>query len=87
MIIGFLVKSPDSSLAITLSMIPFFSPIIMFARINLSNPGFLQIGTSILILILSTVFLIWITGKIFRVGILMYGKRPTLPEIIKWIKY
>jgi len=87
MLIGFLVKNPDGLLSIVLSLIPFFSPIIMFARINLSDPGFIQIGASVFLLILTTIFLIWITGKIFRVGILLHGKRPTLPEIIKWIRY
>ncbi len=84
---GFIVKNPDSTLVSIMSMIPFFSPIMMFARINLTNPPFYEIALSIVILILSIVGLIWVVSKIFRVGILMYGKRPTLPEIIKWIRY
>jgi len=87
MMLGVLVKNPDSTLITTMSMIPFFSPIMMFGRINISNPPFIEVAGSILILIVSIIFLIWVVSKIFRVGILMYGKRPSLPEIIKWFSY
>ena len=87
LLIGFLVKNPDSPTIVILSLIPFFSPIIMFARINLTTPSFLEIGGSILILLATIFFLIWIVSKIYRVGILMYGKRPTMPEIIRWVRY
>ncbi len=81
----FVVKNPDSTIVTTISLIPFFSPIIMFARINLSSPGIMEIGGSIALLIITIIFLIWLVSKIYRVGILMYGKRPNLPEIIKWL--
>ncbi len=84
---GYIVKNPDSSLAVTMSMIPFFSPIVMFARINLSSPPFIEILASIFILVLTIFILIWIVSRIYRVGILMYGKRPNLVEIIKWMRY
>ncbi len=84
---SYIVKAPNSTLALTLSQIPFFSPIIMFARVNLANPPLWQILLSIGILIVTIVIVIWIAAKIFRVGILMYGKRPTLPELLKWIRY
>lgn len=87
LILGFVVKNPDSTIVSTFSLIPFFSPIIMFARINLSSPGMLEIGGSILILISTILFLIWIVAKIYRVGILMYGKRPKLPEILRWLRH
>lgn len=87
MLLGLIVKTPDSTLITTLSMIPFFSPIMMFARINISNPPLIQVLGSIFILLISTTFVIWVVSKIFRVGILMYGKRPTFPEIIKWFSY
>ncbi|MBN1406160.1 MAG: ABC transporter permease [Calditrichaceae bacterium] len=86
MILGLVVKNPDSTMVTTISLIPFFSPIIMFARINLTSPGFMEIGGSIILLILTIIFLIWLAAKIYRVGILMYGKRPNLPEIIKWMR-
>lgn len=87
MMLGIMVKAPDSTLITTLSMIPFFSPIMMFARINIANPPLLQVLGSIAILIVSIIIVIWLVARIFRVGILMYGKRPTLPEIIKWFTY
>jgi ABC-2 type transport system permease protein len=86
MILGLVVINPDSTIVTTISLIPFFSPIIMFARINLSSPGVMEIGGSIALLIITIIFLIWLVSKIYRVGILMYGKRPNLPEIIKWMR-
>lgn len=85
LMIGFLVKNPDSAVATILSLIPFFSPILMFTRINLSSPSFIEIWGSILILIATILFFIWIVARIYRIGILMYGKKPKLPEILKWI--
>jgi len=87
MIMIYIIGNPDSTAAIILSMIPFFSPIIMFMRISVLMPPAWEIGLAVLILILSIIGMIWLTGKIYRVGILMYGKRPTLPELVKWIRY
>lgn len=85
-LISFMVKNPDSTIVQVLSYIPFFSPIIMFARINLAAPSWIEIWTSVLILVITIIFMILLVSKIYRVGILMYGKRPTLPEIMKWIR-
>jgi len=84
--VAFMVKNPDSSSIQIMSYIPFFSPMIMFARINISTPSAIEIWSSIIILILSIILSIWVSSKVFRVGILMYGKRPTLPEIVRWFK-
>jgi ABC-2 type transport system permease protein len=93
LIIGFFMmfsaaKNPESSTALWLSMIPFFSPIVGFARIAVSDP-ILPDGAflSILILILSVVGTIWFVSKIYRVGILMYGKKPSLKELIRWVRH
>ncbi len=83
----FVMRSPDSTLSIVLSLIPFFSPILMLLRICVLLPPFIEILGSIVLLVLTTVGLIWFAGKIYRVGLLMYGKRPSLPEIIKWVRY
>ncbi|HHF52706.1 MAG TPA: ABC transporter permease [Candidatus Aminicenantes bacterium] len=83
----FVMRSPDSTLSIVLSLIPFFSPILMLLRVCVLLPPFIEILSSIVLLITTTVGMIWITGKIYRVGLLMYGKRPSLPEIIKWVRY
>lgn len=79
-------QNPDSSLATLLSMIPFTSPMVMMARI----PGGVPTGeiiASLAILYASIVAIIWFTAKIYRVGIFMYGKKPTVKELIKWARY
>jgi len=81
------IRSPSSPLSIALSMIPFCSPLLMFMRIMVQQPPAWQIALSIGILLATIYALLWICSRIYRVGILMYGKRPTLPEIVKWIKY
>jgi len=50
-------------------------------------PSLFEVWGSIVLLVLSVVASIWVIGKIYRVGILMYGKRPTLPEVVKWMRY
>lgn len=87
LLIFYIMGNPDSNAAIILSLIPMFSPIIMFMRISIHPPPAGQIAASLFILVLSVWVMIWVVARIFRVGILMYGKRPNLPEIMKWIKY
>jgi ABC-2 type transport system permease protein len=87
LVFSMIVKNPNSTVSVVLSLIPLFSPILMFARINLTTPSMLEIWGSIGLLILTILILIWFVSKIYRVGILMYGKRPTLPEIIRWMRY
>lgn len=82
-----IIRSPESGISKIVSQIPFFAPITMFTRISVQTPPFSEILLSIVILIVSIVFFIWLAGKIFRIGILMYGKRPTLPELWNWMKY
>lgn len=87
-IISFMIiKDPTTSTAQILSFIPFFTPLIMFLRISLVMPPAWEIITSIAINVLTITGIIWLAARVFRVGILMYGKRPTVPEIIKWIRY
>lgn len=81
------MNNPDSSMATVLSFIPFFTPILMFLRISLNAAPLVEILASLGVMFVSIWLSILIGGRIFRIGILMYGKRPTLPEIIKWIKY
>jgi ABC-2 type transport system permease protein len=86
-IMQFVVRNPNATSSVVLSFIPFFKPILMFTRIVVDTPPFTEILLSIAVMIVSIIVMIAIVGKIFRVGILMYGKRPTLPEVLRWIRY
>lgn len=77
---------PEGPLAFWCSMIPFTSPIVMMVRLPFGIP-FWETALSLLILSISTLYCIWISGRIYRVGILMYGKKTSYREIIKWIRY
>lgn len=79
-------RHPDAALSFWTSMIPFTSPVVMMARLPFGVPIW-QIILSIGILILSFIGTTWIAGKIYRTGILMYGKKPSWAEIFKWLKY
>ncbi|MBD3374273.1 hypothetical protein GF406_04490 [candidate division KSB1 bacterium] len=81
------INNPDSPLSVTMSLIPLFSPILMFLRYSVGEAPMHQVGLSFILMIITTWLFIWLTGKIFRIGILMYGKRPTMPQIIKWIRH
>ena len=80
------VRAPDSSLAVWSSMFPLFSPIVMPARLPFHPPAW-QIIVSLLLLILTVIALVWLAGRIYRVGILMYGKKVTFKELGKWLFY
>lgn len=77
---------PEGPLAFWCSMIPFTSPIVMMVRLPSGIP-FWEVALSLLILGISAIFCIWVSGRIYRIGILMYGKKPSYTEIIKWIRY
>ncbi len=79
-------QNPDGPLAFWCSMIPFTSPIVMMVRLPFGVPGW-QIALSLLILVLSFIGTTWMAGKIYRTGILMYGKKVTWKEMWKWVKY
>lgn len=80
------VNEPNSTLATVLSMVPFTSPMVMMARIPFGIPT-LEIITSLLVLYVSFLFMVWVSAKIYRVGIFMYGKKPSIKELLKWINY
>ena len=85
--IGFsAMKSPESPLVFWSSMIPFTSPIVMLVRIPFGVPAW-ELITSMTILVASFIFFTWISGRIYRIGILMYGKKVTWKELYKWLKY
>ncbi|MGD8535055.1 MAG: ABC transporter permease [Candidatus Aminicenantes bacterium] len=83
----FVIRSPDSALSVFLSMFPLFAPIIMMLRVSVLLPPFIQIGGAIILLILAVLVMAWLAAKIFRVGILMYGKPPKFAEVVRWLRY
>lgn len=80
------VADPDSTFATVMSLIPFTSPMVMMARVPFGIPGW-EIALSVLLLVASIGLMIWIAGKIYRVGIFMYGKKPTVRDLIRWARY
>ncbi|MHA7058235.1 ABC transporter permease [Aquimarina sp. M1] len=86
--VGFfaVIENPHGTVSTVFSMIPLTSPIVMLMRIPFGVPWW-EILISILILIGSIIFMVWLAGKIYRIGILMYGKKPSYKELFKWLKY
>jgi ABC-2 type transport system permease protein len=82
-----IIQDPGSTAAVWGSLFPLTAPLIMFLRIALQSPPAWQIALSIGLMIATTYGLIWLCARIYRVGILMYGKKPSLPQIMKWIRY
>lgn len=81
-----ILNDPESALAFWLSIIPLTSPMTMMARLPFGVAGW-ELALSLVLLYASFVAMIWLCGKIYRIGIFMYGKKPTLPEILKWARY
>jgi ABC-2 type transport system permease protein len=80
------IRNPDSGLMVFASIFPLFSPIVMPFRMAF-NPPWWQVAGSLLLVIASAVFFVWLAGRIYRVGILLYGKKVTFKEIGKWMFY
>jgi ABC-2 type transport system permease protein len=81
------IPNPDGLSARIISLIPFCSPLIMYLRISLGHPSAKEVALSIALMIATIYAILWVASRIYRVGILMYGKKPTLPEILRWLKY
>lgn len=80
------IQNPDGPLCFWASLFPLTSPIVMMARIPFGVPLWQEV-LSLALLFLSVAFMVWAAGKIYRVGILMYGKKPSFKEMIRWIRY
>jgi ABC-2 type transport system permease protein len=81
------MRDPDGTLSVVLSLIPPLAPLLMFLRIATVPTPLWQIALSIVLLLLAIGAVNWIAARIYRVGILMYGKRPTLPEMMRWVRH
>ncbi len=82
-----ILNSPNILASRILSMVPFFAPLLMYMRISVSPVPWYEISGSIVILLATIYAILSVTSRIYRVGILMYGKKPNLPEILRWVKY
>ncbi len=82
-----IIKNPDSALSRIVSLIPFCSPLLMNFRISIGDPQPWEIALSFILMSLTIAAILWVSSRIYRVGILMYGKKPNLPEILRWLKY
>tara|TARA_B110000263_G_scaffold186855_1_gene164503 strand:- start:194 stop:640 length:447 start_codon:yes stop_codon:yes gene_type:complete len=80
------IGNPSSTMAITLSLVPLFSPILMWGRVAGGGVPAWQIGLSFVLMLFAIFAIAWVAGRIYKVGILMAGKRPTLPELLRWIR-
>jgi len=81
-----IVEHPSSTMAVGASMVPFFSPILLYARAATGAVPAWQIGAALGLLFGGVLGVAWLAGRIYRVGILMQGKRPTLPELWRWLR-
>jgi ABC-2 type transport system permease protein len=80
-----IIEAPNSTMAFWMSMVPFFSPVLMFPR-YLGGAPLWQPLVSLVLVAVTIVGVAWVAGRIYRVGILMQGKRPTLPELMRWVR-
>jgi len=86
-LIVLIVNNPSSVLSIAASLFPFTAPIIMMLRMGSQMPPVWQFAASIVLMILAIWGTLWFSSRLYRVGILMYGKRATLPELLRWLRY
>jgi ABC-2 type transport system permease protein len=87
MLIGPVSSDPNSTLAVVSSLIPFFTPMLMPLRIAMTDVPLWQLGSSVILMAGTFTGLIWLSARIYRVGILMYGKKASFKEMAKWIRY
>jgi ABC-2 type transport system permease protein len=80
------INAPNSPFAFWVSMVPFFAPITMMVRIVSQTPPFWQIALSLTIGFATVILLLWLASKIYRIGMLMYGKKATIPEVVRWVR-
>jgi ABC-2 type transport system permease protein len=87
MLFNVILNDPNSTLSVVLSLTPFLSPILMTLRVAMQTPPLWQIVLALAFSIATTVYVIRVSAKVYRVGILMYGKRPSLKELRRWLRY
>jgi ABC-2 type transport system permease protein len=86
LMMNYVLSNPGAPISVAMSLIPPFTPIVMYLRICAGATPAWQIALSIVLLLGSIGLVVWLAARIYRVGILMYGKRPTLPEALRWLR-
>ena len=86
-LLPYVLGNPNSTGAVILSLLPPFTPIIMYMRICTQMPPAWQVWLSVALLAAAVWGMVWLAARIYRVGVLMYGKRATLPEMLRWLRY
>jgi len=81
-----IINQPDGTLSVVLSLIPFFTPMLMFLRMTLTQVPLVEMLASVVLMILSIAGAAWVVGKIYRVGILMHGSKPKLRDLWRWVR-
>lgn len=87
MLFPMVMQAPDGTAATVLSFIPFFTPLLMFLRVAIMTPPMWQIVLSMITTALTIAAVLWFAARVYRVGILMYGKKPTFPELMRWVRH
>ncbi len=82
-----IIGNPNTPMAIALSLVPFFSPLLMSSRMMVSTIPLWQWASALVLLVACIGGAAWVAGRIYRVGILMKGKRPNLPEVVRWVRH
>jgi ABC-2 type transport system permease protein len=86
-LLGTLIATPDNTLARVLALVPLFTPLLMYFRVSLGHPAVWEVVLSLVLTTASICGIIWVASRIYRVGVLMYGKRPNFAEVRRWLKY
>jgi ABC-2 type transport system permease protein len=81
-----MLNNPTSTVAMVLSFLPFTAPIIVPVRWTAGNLPWWEVGVAFTLLLLGVAAIVWVAGRIFRVGILMTGKRPSMRELVRWVR-
>jgi ABC-2 type transport system permease protein len=87
MMMPYILNNPNAPAVVALSLFPPSAPMVMYLRMAAQTPPLWQLLLSVVLLIAATWGMLWIASRIYRIGILMYGKRPTLPEVLRWLRY
>jgi ABC-2 type transport system permease protein len=81
-----ILNQPDGTLAVVLSLVPFFTPMLMFLRMTLTQVPPVQLAASVVLMVGAILACTWLVAKIYRVGILMHGSKPKLKDLVRWVR-